>query len=357
MTDFMPALDVSALQAAVAAAAEIARVGLSDSLVVLQPNNEGSPPAAGKKEQEFSNPPPAASGGVVNAAATATAPSSQQQYHPIVEAPSTEDTATHCSEDIDQCTEHDAAGDHNSTTSTSHDHHEHHIDNDNNNNHDTFSVASSNPDAAGEKSLEETEEDAAKRLARSRERNREHARRTRLRKKAQLEHLQQKVRGLEADKKGLKQKIEECSIASILINLAEPSQEEQEQQQQTVSLLDDTMKKQENNDSDAKISLLTAGKRKRFASIDNASEESRPTQALKLKIDGQTKILGPKSHVNWKSGVYSDEHGVQRQLTSEQLEGLRYVPPFFIILLFVDCRRVFYQVWWIVIILFLDVVQ
>ena len=176
----------------------------------------------------------------------------------------------------------------------------------------------------------ESEEDAAKRLARSRERNREHARRTRLRKKAQLESLQQKVRGLETERKSLKQKIEECSIASILITLAEPSEVDQAQQQ----ALDDTIRKQQENTHNAKITLLTAGKRKRFASIDStASEDSSAgatssrttTQTLKLKIDGQIKMIGPKSHINWKSGLYSDEHGVQRQLTSEQLEGLRYV--------------------------------
>jgi bZIP transcription factor len=185
------------------------------------------------------------------------------------------------------------------------------------------SVSSMN-DAAGEKIFEETEEDAAKRLARSRERNREHARRTRLRKKAQLEALQSKVRDLEAEKKSLKQKVEECSIASILINLAEPSPEEQQlQQDETTTLLDATMQRQENPHlSDARISLLTAGKRKRFASVDT-SEENKVPQTLKLKIDGQTTLIGPKSHINWKSGVYSDENGAQRQLTSEQLEGLR----------------------------------
>ena len=179
-------------------------------------------------------------------------------------------------------------------------------------------------DAAGEKTFEEeSEEDAAKRLARSRERNREHARRTRLRKKAQLEALQAKVRGLEAEKKALKQKIEECSIASILINLADKTAEETGDE--TTNLLDATIQRQEtqaDSDQAAKIHLLTAGKRKRFASVDT-SEENKAPQTLKLQIDGQTKIIGPKSHINWKSGVYSDENGVQRQLTSEQLEGLR----------------------------------
>lgn len=374
MTDLMPSsLDVSAaLQAAVAAAAEIARVGLSENqLVELQPRSTAAtteasvaapghdsnknPVATQQAPHGFSNPPAL---NVATPMVTTTATSSllgrqQQQasvYQPIAEAPSVDSTAYSSeTEQQDQCaayrsTRHDSVGDQSSlaasTISTIPSHSQQNANSpfhsQNHNNNDTLSVASSNADAEplgtphdgddkGADDLEESEEDAAKRLARSRERNREHARRTRLRKKAQLEHLQQKVRGLETEKKGLKQKIEECSIASILINLAEPSEQEQQQQQQTASLLDDTMKKQENNDSDAKISLLTAGKRKRFASIDNTSEKNPPTQALKLKIDGQTKIIGPKSHINWKSGVYSDDHGVQRQLTSEQLEGLRYV--------------------------------
>lgn len=368
----MPSLDVSAaLQAAVAAAAEIARVGLTDDLVVLQEgssNNNTNGPTT-------SNPHLEKNSVVTATVAPSTTPLQQQQqalYPPPIVEVASGDSEEHCTAADNQNLHNSSCNsnsNHNVIETEIHEHHSH--------NNDTASVTSSNPDHAsagttvGEEQegnagggcdpmLEETEEDAAKRLARSRERNREHARRTRLRKKAQLEHLQQKVRGLEGEKKALKQKMEECSIASILVNLAEPppmlvpimpcsSSATLEEQQQhanamatatqhhhppphhqnngtTVSLLlDDTMNQQENHDSDAKISLLTAGKRKRFASIDaTTNEEHRPIpQALKLKIDGQTKIIGPKSHVNWKSGVYSDDHGVQRQLTLEQLEGLR----------------------------------
>lgn len=307
MTEAMASLDVSAaLQAAVAAAAEIARVGLPDNMVVFPSSRSGEtasvpvPPLA-PKEHESPNPQLVRAVVVKAPSSTCSSDDHESNYHTIPEVRSFEKPTVV----PDQCTGQDAAGDRDQQN-------------------DLASVTSS-ADAAGEKTFEESEEDAAKRLARSRERNREHARRTRLRKKAQLENLQQKVRGLEAEKKVLKQKIEECSIASILINLAEPSPEEEQQKDDTVSLLDATIKKQENTDSDAKISLLTAGKRKRFASVDKTPEENKPTQTLKLKIDGQTRTIGPKSHINWKSGVYSDENGVQRQLTSEQLESLRYV--------------------------------
>ena len=155
------------------------------------------------------------------------------------------------------------------------------------------------------------EEDAEKRLARSRERNREHARRTRLRKKAQLEALQAKVTQLEDEGRVLKQSIEECSIASILVGLSSGNQHSA-----TDSLLDVTEVK-------ASVpKVMRVGKRKRFVCDDSAEQVAQP---LKLNIDGEMTLLGGgKTHINWKSGVYCDENGLQRQLTSEQLESLRY---------------------------------
>lgn len=304
----MPPLDMSAaLQAAVAAAAEIARVGFSDGGLVLTAASSpavetGSPPSL---EQEAPAPAPIA---VPVAPKPEPVVQFQQPPSPVLPEIRPAESTSPSSFSSNQCTGQDAAGD---TLQHS---------------HNDMPPLTGGADAAGEKTFEEeSEEDAAKRLARSRERNREHARRTRLRKKAQLEALQSRVRDLETEKKALKQKIEECSIASILINLADTNQDEpQSSPDETTSLLDDTIQKQNKNQgaTDAKIHLLTAGKRKRFASVDT-SEESRAPQALKLQIDGQTRIIGPKSHINWKSGVYSDESGVQRQLTSEQLEGLR----------------------------------
>lgn len=160
-------------------------------------------------------------------------------------------------------------------------------------------------------SIEEEEEDAEKRLARSRERNREHARRTRLRKKAQLEALQSKVKGLETESRLLRQSLEECSIASILVGLSSGSQK----QTVTDTLLSVT------NAKGPKVALFVGGKRKRFISEDNIE---KPPQPLKLSIDGRiTLIGGGKTHINWKSGVYCDENGTQKQLTQDQLETLR----------------------------------
>lgn len=154
------------------------------------------------------------------------------------------------------------------------------------------------------------EEETERRIARSRERNREHARRTRLRKKAQLEALQSKMQGLQDESKALKQSLEECSIASILVGLSSGENDPIIQ-----SLIKDVTEVEEQE-----VLRLVGGKRKRFISDDS---EKIP-QPLKINIDGQSALIGGgRTHINWKTGVYSDEHGNHRQLTQEHLESLR----------------------------------
>jgi bZIP transcription factor len=161
------------------------------------------------------------------------------------------------------------------------------------------------------------EVDAERRIARSRERNREHARKTRLRKKAQLQALQSKVKGLQAEAKVLKQSLEECSIASILVGLSSGERDA------TIQAL----LKEANAIENKEIFQVVAGKRKRFLSDASSSSSERLTpaqQVLEIKVGGQTiKVGGGRSQINWKSGLYLDEDGVQRQLTNAQLECLR----------------------------------
>jgi bZIP transcription factor len=154
------------------------------------------------------------------------------------------------------------------------------------------------------------DEDEGRRVARSRERNREHARRTRIRKKAQLEALQSKVKGLQAESKVLKQSLEECSIASILVGLSSGERDA------TIQSLLKEATEIEGKD----IFKIVGGKRKRFV-LEPCGRTSQP---LKVNINGQTTLIGGgRTHINWKSGVYSDENGVQRQLMHGQLESLR----------------------------------
>lgn len=168
---------------------------------------------------------------------------------------------------------------------------------------------------------DDSEGGVERRLARSRERNREHARRTRLRKKAQLEALQSKVKGLKAESEVLKQSLEECSLASILVGLSHNAQKGIDTVTKsliTVASSSDSYTKEVDE-----IVQLVGGKRKRFVTPE-MEDKSASNQPLKLKINGKvTWIGGVRTHINWKTGVYSDENGSQKQLTQQQLESLR----------------------------------
>lgn len=159
--------------------------------------------------------------------------------------------------------------------------------------------------------------DAEEKLARNRERNREHARKTRLRKKAHLEALQSKAKGLEAERQVLKQQVEECSIASILLGLSSGSEFEEPAD----GVLGDDPNGRSGNLS-SEIALLSGGSRRRFR-VDVS--DGKKFQPLKLNIDGQlTLVGGGKTHVNWKTGSFQDEDGNKVRLTEDQLEHLRY---------------------------------
>jgi hypothetical protein len=181
-----------------------------------------------------------------------------------------------------------------------------------------------------------TKQDAASRLARSRDRNREHARRTRIRKKAQLSALQTKVAVLESERVTLRQSIEECSIAGILLGLhqtgttgkEENDEDEAAETQTLLKNVNSTKDASANSTSSTKVALLANGKRKRFLEQDENTPEAfkQPTQPIKLMIDGKTALVGGgKSHINWKTGIYIDHAGLHSKLTPGQLENLRYV--------------------------------
>jgi hypothetical protein len=156
-------------------------------------------------------------------------------------------------------------------------------------------------------------------LAKSRERNREHARKTRIRKKEHLEALQSKVRELEYERKSLKQKVEECSIASILLGMS--SNEEEPHHEVT----EDMFRSNKERKNETHVAVLTEGKRKRF--LVESSDHRLSSEPMKVSIDGELTILGGGCHVNWKTGVYSDNNGLHKTLTNEQLQKLRYVFP------------------------------
>lgn len=157
---------------------------------------------------------------------------------------------------------------------------------------------------------------AEERLARSRDRNREHARRTRLRKKAQLQGLQKRVTELQEESRMLRQTVEECSIASILLGLS--SGKECKDGNDDILGITDTLSKDLKNHS----FFTMTGKRKRF--VSDAGDFA--SKAMKLEIKGKTTLVGGgsgKAHINWKTGAYLDENGEHQQLSSDELETLR----------------------------------
>jgi len=157
-------------------------------------------------------------------------------------------------------------------------------------------------------------DDEAERISRNRERNKEHARKTRLRKKEQLQALKTRVTELEAEGVRLKQEVEACNVASILVGLS------------SGNVSDDGVVKTSASPSPTSFgAFLSGGKRKRFMSIDG--EDSSPPP-MKLNIKGQITLVGgsgndSKTQINWKSGVYYDANGIRQQLTQSELEDLR----------------------------------
>lgn len=159
--------------------------------------------------------------------------------------------------------------------------------------------------------------DTEQRLARSRDRNREHARRTRLRKKQQLEALQKRVKELQEESKLLKQTIEECSIASILLGLSSGESTDSSDDDLDLQGIESVM----STAAKEKTFFTITGKRKRF--VSDADLNPAP---MKLKIKGKITLVGGasnKAQINWKTGVYLDDAGTQQQLTADELEELR----------------------------------
>ena len=151
-------------------------------------------------------------------------------------------------------------------------------------------------------------EDDSERIQRGRERNREHARRTRLRKKAQLQELQGKYREMMAERTQLQQQLQERRIASILLGLS------------TSAPLtnDDAMEEDSLFVSPSTATIPTSRRKRGFPELAPSNSSSGTIHIHGLAIPS-------KSHINWKTGIYSDELGRPKQMTPQQLEDLRYV--------------------------------
>jgi len=118
------------------------------------------------------------------------------------------------------------------------------------------------------------------------------------------------VQELDTESRILRQTLEKCSIASILLGISGNNQGNHDA---SINLCLERMNK------DRKLFTMN-GKRKRFAS----DEGCIGPQPMKLVIKGQTTLVGSgKAHINWKTGVYIDERGYQQQLSPNELDTLR----------------------------------
>ena len=126
-----------------------------------------------------------------------------------------------------------------------------------------------------------------------------------------MQTLSNRVKDLQDQNKLLKQTIEECSIASILLGLSSGDCK--------------TSTSDEPNDKSnitERTFFTVSGKRKRFVS-DAGDLPARP---MKLNIKGTVTVVGgnsSRSQINWKTGLFVDEEGRQQQLSNEELEALR----------------------------------
>ena len=164
------------------------------------------------------------------------------------------------------------------------------------------------------------EENELEKRTRNRERNKEHARKTRLRKKELIDGLKARVRELEEEGRVLKQQVEACNVASILIGLSTGEGDAATPEVASTSVASIPSQP-------SFTEALSGGKRKRFLSIDG--EETSPAP-MELNIKGHIVSVGGsgkngKMQMNWKTGTYFDEEGKRQRLTESELKALRLV--------------------------------
>lgn len=146
------------------------------------------------------------------------------------------------------------------------------------------------------------------------------ARKTRVRKKEHLQSLKNRVCELENEGRQLRQSIQECSIASILLGLSGSSSS-------AVTPSIDSSSSSAASRTTNFGACLAGGKRKRFESIDGEDGDAVPPMELNIKgticLVGGNSDGGGKSQINWKTGVYIDVKGRPQQLSKSELEELR----------------------------------
>lgn len=205
--------------------------------------------------------------------------------------------------------------------------------------------------------------DSAK-LQRSRERNREHARRTRLRKKAQLQALKVKVAGLQSEQHRLEEGLEDCVTAKLLLALStcrahtshhataaaaaelnnhaplnpHPCQQPppvsgdfmdhptkirktglgaaRSPAGQSVALVKDPVTQQLRMQQNVQLETVVGAAALKPDSSDEG--EGKPDLA-----SAEDDVVPMRGTINWKAGFTLESDGTQRKLSPDELERLR----------------------------------
>uniref|UniRef100_A0A7S2V3V7 BZIP domain-containing protein n=1 Tax=Fibrocapsa japonica TaxID=94617 RepID=A0A7S2V3V7_9STRA len=141
---------------------------------------------------------------------------------------------------------------------------------------------------------------------RSRERNREHARKTRERKKDQLLSLQSRLEDVRKEREHLIRLVEECNTAAILLGLSD-----------VIRKCDTT---ESHKDGEPEEQSLKG--KNNIAKEACKNPELRQLE-LELEADKKMKQSSKCNGINWKDGYMIDGNGNTKKLSLQELEVLR----------------------------------
>eukprot|EP00635_Sarcinochrysidales_sp_CCMP3193_P005812 CAMPEP_0118890416 /NCGR_PEP_ID=MMETSP1166-20130328/888_1 /TAXON_ID=1104430 /ORGANISM="Chrysoreinhardia sp, Strain CCMP3193" /LENGTH=239 /DNA_ID=CAMNT_0006829029 /DNA_START=184 /DNA_END=903 /DNA_ORIENTATION=+ len=150
------------------------------------------------------------------------------------------------------------------------------------------------------------------RQQRSRERNREHARRTRLRKKAQLASLQLRVSELQSESKELEQALLDCTTAKILVGLATNDPPGEEKSPPRLAAAEEVLRV---SSDEGPLSSFED------SNSDSYSDDSPSDDQLGGGLGGDSPARTTTIH--WKNGYALDEHGHRKDLSPDELDSIR----------------------------------
>ena len=165
------------------------------------------------------------------------------------------------------------------------------------------------------------------RLRRSRERNREHARRTRQRKKAQLQVLQSRVAELQEEGRRLEEAFKDCSTANILLGLNNPDMA------RTVSNLFKSRADSNIQEAmdDANVSEGSPGRTRSLSDERDGSESPSSSRSWEEDPRNDDEPVTHSSRgskdarptIHWKSGYSTTANGARKDRSPAELDTMR----------------------------------